>query len=84
MKKIITMFLIIASMAVSGCSMSRDFGNSFKKEYKKAVPEAKKDWKENADDAKKLPSKAKDGAVNMKDGTVDVYDGVTTDLKKIH
>ncbi|MGE4498310.1 MAG: hypothetical protein AB7E48_10575 [Deferribacterales bacterium] len=84
MKKIFPALLLAAAVAVSGCSMSRDFGNSFKKEYKKAVPEAKKDWKEAGEDAGKLPSKAKDGAVNMKDGTVDVYEGVTTDLKKIH
>ncbi|MCD8569881.1 MAG: hypothetical protein LRY50_16695 [Geovibrio sp.] len=76
--------VIAAAFLLSGCSMTREFGDSFKREYNKAKPEAKQQWKETKEGVKELPSEAKDAAVKFKDGTVDVYEGVKEDLKKIH
>ncbi|QAR33334.1 hypothetical protein EP073_07950 [Geovibrio thiophilus] len=75
--------VFLTSVFLSGCSMTREFGDSFRKEYNNAKPEAKQQWKDTKEGAKELPSDAKDAAVKFKDGTADVYGGVKEDIKKI-
>ncbi|HAL85955.1 MAG TPA: hypothetical protein DCM31_03185 [Deferribacteraceae bacterium] len=75
--------VILTAVLFSGCSMTREFGDSFKREYNNAKPEAKQQWKETKKSAGELPSDAKDAAEKFKDGTADVYEGIKEDVKKI-